>query len=380
MGVVTCLCLLWLGSQSYTRKVVVNGWLEPSEGVVHIHPHRGGRVQIINVKNGDEVSQGGVLITLSTADHSQAGSPWRDNLLRELKTQSHLIRSQMQAAEKMLQQRRQKITEDVRSAEFKLSLSNQQVATAAARLEVSQHGFSRTQSLVRNKQLPRVSLEQSRLAHLSNLSAWNQARHAHLLQQESISAMQHELNMLPLRQQQSQTELGRQLSELNIRMTQLAQQNSLTLTAPRDGMITNLQAKEGQLAAAGHTLLSLQPKNLKLQARLLIPVQAAGFVEPGQTLNIRYSAFAYQKFGVFKAQITTVSDTPLVLDKQSVDAQMSSQKVYQATAELTQQYITAYGRRQVLKSGMTFSADIHQSQRTLFEWLLEPLFAIRGHL
>jgi len=40
----------------------------------------------------------------------------------------------------------------------------------------------------------------------------------------------------------------------------------------------------------------------------------------------------------------------------------------------------AYGNNISLKAGMTFSADVDLSQRTLMEWLMEPLYSITGKL
>lgn len=40
----------------------------------------------------------------------------------------------------------------------------------------------------------------------------------------------------------------------------------------------------------------------------------------------------------------------------------------------------AFGKAFDLKSGMLFEADIMLEQRTLIEWLLEPLYSIKGRI
>ena len=40
----------------------------------------------------------------------------------------------------------------------------------------------------------------------------------------------------------------------------------------------------------------------------------------------------------------------------------------------------AYGEVYPFKAGMTFDADIMQEERKLYEWVLEPLYSIKGKL
>lgn len=54
--------------------------------------------------------------------------------------------------------------------------------------------------------------------------------------------------------------------------------------------------------------------------------------------------------------------------------------VYRLRAKLTQQQMQAFGKSFFLKSGMLFEADIMLEQRTLIEWLLEPIYSLRGRV
>lgn len=59
---------------------------------------------------------------------------------------------------------------------------------------------------------------------------------------------------------------------------------------------------------------------------------------------------------------------------------MTNEPAYLVTAELISETLVAYGEHIQLKAGMTFSADIQLSQRSLLEWLLEPLYSLSGRL
>ena len=52
--------------------------------------------------------------------------------------------------------------------------------------------------------------------------------------------------------------------------------------------------------------------------------------------------------------------------------------VYRLRATLTKQQMQAYSQSFELKSGMLFEADIMLEQRTFIEWLLEPIYSLKG--
>ncbi len=145
-------------------------------------------------------------------------------------------------------------------------------------------------------------------------------------------------------------------------------------------MISGLQVKAGYTIDSSRPLLTLLPKNADIQARIAVPVRSAGFLRKGQALHIRYDAFPYQKFGVQSGEIVNISPS-LVLPGELTDIPISiSEPAYLVTATLNTKEILAYGNNISLKAGMTFSADVDLSQRTLMEWLMEPLYSITGKL
>jgi membrane fusion protein len=128
-----------------------------------------------------------------------------------------------------------------------------------------------------------------------------------------------------------------------------------------------------------------------LVAYFYVPTRAAGFVEPGQTVKLRYAAYPYQKFGMGEGTVTQVERTPYAL--QELPAQIAAsvingsaastntpEPVYRVTVALYSQSIDAYGEAHPLKPGMVAEADIVQRSYRLYEQILEPLrgFAQRG--
>ena len=117
-------------------------------------------------------------------------------------------------------------------------------------------------------------------------------------------------------------------------------------------------------------MLSLLPAQSPLQVELWLPSSALGFVAVGQSVTLRLDAFPYQKFGVQQARLTEVNVTAEQLAE--------GQWLHRAFAALDRQSVLAFGVEQALRPGMLVSADIELERRSLLEWVLEPLFSVRG--
>ena len=52
----------------------------------------------------------------------------------------------------------------------------------------------------------------------------------------------------------------------------------------------------------------------------------------------------------------------------------------QARTGMAEQGVRAYGQSIPLRSGMTLTADVQLAERSLWQWLLEPVYSLRGRL
>lgn len=99
--------------------------------------------------------------------------------------------------------------------------------------------------------------------------------------------------------------------------------------------------------------------------------------EPGDRVLLRYQAYPYQKFGHYGGKVIRVSRsaiTPTTANGESADP------YYRVLVALDQQSITAYGKQETLRPGMRLDADILDERRKLYEWVLEPLYSLRGQI
>lgn len=219
-----------------------------------------------------------------------------------------------------------------------------------------------------------------KLELLSSQQQWKQAERNNLKSEAEVSRLTHEIAGSPQIQANERTVHENQLSDINQQLLTLNRDRQRILYATQNGVVSSLQASAGLMVDQNRPLLSLLPENSPIEARLLVPVRAAGFIANGQQLAIRYDAFPYQKFGLQEGQITSISETILLPGEWANAPLTVSEPAYLVTARVNSDAIIAYGNPVMLKAGMTFSADVALSQRSLLEWILEPLLSVTKRL
>jgi membrane fusion protein len=166
-------------------------------------------------------------------------------------------------------------------------------------------------------------------------------------------------------------------AELDGRLAETAGRHAYLVRAPVAGRISALQARIGLAADPAIPLLAIVPTGDELTAELMVPARAIGFVEPGQAVRLAYEAFPYQRYGLHAGRVTTVSHN-LLRPAELVSPVSTSEPSYRVTVALDRQTVEAFGRSFPLGADMTLKADIVFDRRSLFEWMFEPVFSLRG--
>jgi membrane fusion protein len=314
--------LIFLVRHDYVRKQSVAGALVPDRGLLELRAPAPGSLVNLAVAPDSSVEAGAPLFTVRL-DHTLAGEgAVTEQLLDETRVQEAALRQQM------------------REIEFLIANDERLLGIRAAAL--------------------------ARAANLRDRSlmaaADYDAVYAQWLQQGAA------LGRLALQQ----AELRADAAELQKQQVRMSAEQDAIVRAPTAGRVANVLRHEGASVAAGEAVLVLLPEGALLEAELWLPSSASGFVDPGQPVNLRYDAFPFQKFGVQRARISEIADSALMLQ--------GAPPRFRALATLERQDVLAFGTPHALRPGMTLSADIVVDKRSLLEWLLEPLFSIRGKL
>lgn len=123
----------------------------------------------------------------------------------------------------------------------------------------------------------------------------------------------------------------------------------------------------------------------RLEVHLYAPASAIGFVRLGQPVMVRYRAFPYQKFGLYRGEISAVGTTPLAPDElprsiastahaygQAGARGAGNEGLYRVKVAMARQSVPVHGQEQPLAAGMTLDADLLLERRRVWEWIVEP--------
>jgi membrane fusion protein len=368
----------------YTRRVRVPGITAPAAGLLRITPPQSGIVTERQVEEGDAVTAGQVLFVLSSERQSEAAGAGpsaqhailaqlrerRSSLQQELSRRTALAQQQQAAAARRLA--------DLGAEEAQIAL---ELATQAAREASAAEHADRFGDLERQRFVSSMTARQKRDELLEQTARRQSLERSALALRRETTAVATELRQLPLRTEQQKGDVKRELAVLEQEILSAEAARRFVVVAPRDGIITAIVAEPGQ-AVALHPIATLLPADSPLEAHLFAPSRAVGFVEPGQSVRLRYAAYPFQKFGQYDGVVFQVSRSPLAASElpPQLGLPAHGEGLYRITVRLASPAVNAYGRQQPLSAGMHLEADVMQDRRRLFEWIFEPVLGLRGKL
>jgi membrane fusion protein len=149
--------------------------------------------------------------------------------------------------------------------------------------------------------------------------------------------------------------------------------------APQDGELATVLAEPGQAVAAGQTLATLLPQGSVLEAELYVPTRAAGHVRAGTPVWLRVDAFPYARYGQIAGRVREVSRSAVPMGDLAV-AGVEAQDVYRVRVTIQPPVPDdpTVTWRPALKAGMHVQASLIAERRTLLQWALEPLAALKA--
>lgn len=383
-------CALALGAflawGSYTQRTSVGGQLLPEGGWAKVYAPQSGVVTDKRVTEGQAVRAGDVLYVVSL-DRRNAAAPdglsaiadqvtrRRDSLRFELERLAPLQREQRAATQRRLA-----------AAQADVQVIDQAIDGQRKRVALAEDTLQRYRGL---QQKDFISVEQVQLREADWL---DQRARLQALERDRLAAtrelalLRGDLERMPIEQERQSAELRRALSTSDQELVESQLRRSVQVVAPRDGVATAVAAELGQAVDPARPLLSIVAPGARLQAVLLAPSRAVGFVREGQPVMLRFDAFPYQKFGHGEGKVAQVARAALSGQELQVLAASGmelpgaagGEALYRITVDLARQSVTAYGQQQPLQVGMQLQADILQERRRLYEWVFEPLWTLTG--
>jgi len=379
VAVIIFAAIYFLFSNSYVKRESVVGYLVPDKGVAKIYAPTFGNVDEAVIIEGESVQEGDVLLNISTrrstSDVADLGELMQEQIEKEKASLDRKIEREKQYSKSEWN----RLDGRIRDLSKEKKEIDKQVQTLQERLNIAQEKLLTHKDLVEQGFIPKTVLVDSEDRYLDIRASISNAKRMLESINSQISDTQRQKLQQPIQMDSKLSDLERMQNSLNNRLLENISQKSYAIRAPIDGRVSFMQVKNGQSVSMNSPLLTILPEDTRLYAELFVPTRAVGFVEKGQKVLLRYSAFPYQRFGLHDGEITDVSKVILSPKEVPVPVPLN-EPVYKVTVAIDKQHIQAKGHEVPLQTGMMLEADILVDERSLAEWLLEPIYSLRGRI
>jgi hemolysin D len=375
---------------------VAPGRIIVSDRTKTIQPLEASVVKAVLVKDGDKVKMGQVLVeldpTMASADKASVQEQLNAALSEETRTHALL---QLLSKEKLL-------TQVIRGLEADLALKNQLVSEwqdISAKLSKLDAEATRRQAEIATVKASIAKLEatvpmaQAREADFTKLVDQGFIS-SHATQDKTRERVELERDLTTQRAKLAETEATARETEqarvayraetqrlLNDRYAQAStkriqlradstkasqRQKQTQLTSPVDGTVQQLAVHSvGGVVTSAQALMIIVPDSTQVTAEVSIANQDIGFVNQGQTAEVKLETFSFTKYGTVQAIVDNVTADAVTDDKKG--------SYYPATLTLSQKDMLIDGKRIALSPGMNVTAEIKTGKRRIIEFLLSPV-------
>ncbi|WP_334047298.1 HlyD family secretion protein [Burkholderia cepacia] len=386
MVMATCV-VLFFAFGTYTRRTTVSGVVMPDAGLVKVYALQPGIVVERDVKEGQRVTRGQTLYTVSTDLQSAAQGATQAALIAQARQRKASLLAEMDKTRSLQQDERDTLRAKIGNLKGTLAQIDDQLAAQRLRTSIAGDGATRYRGLLAQDYISKDQAQQREADLLDQQSKLNGLLRDRASTLQSLTEASNELSGLGFKQQNQLAQIDRNVIDVDQNLIESEAKRRIVVTAPEAGIVTAAIADVGQSVDTSRPLASVVPGGARWQAHLFVPSTAIGFVRVGEPVLVRYQAFPYQKFGQYGATVVSIARTALSAAELANDGGPAATPgegrdatFYRVIVALDAQHVTAYGAQQPLQAGMTLQADILQERRRLYEWVLEPLYSLTGKL
>jgi membrane fusion protein len=362
----------------YTRRVHALGVLTPDVGLITVASPVAGRVSSSGAKEGDHVEKGQLLYTIDL-DAVSAGGPTQERVIDELRRQKDSLVKQRELRAATAQSEKLSLAEQEKNLEAQSKQLDEQIALQTKLIPPLKQRVETLAKAVADGIARSSDLQTQNYLYMQAAAQLAQFNQVSLQVKGKIGDLKSQLSTFDSKLAQDLAEMDRSSAQLEQQVAESEAKRAIEVRAPQNGVLTSIRVQAGQNVAPGTALLTLLPSEGRLQANLFVDSSAIGFVEKGAVVMLRYAAFPFQRFGLYRGVVTEVTRAPVesgdALDASGLkDADKNRGGVYRIVVRPDKNSISAYGEERPLEAGMRVEADIALEKRPLFRWLFDPLY------
>lgn len=388
--------LVWASFAEMRELAIGHGEIAPTGHVQTIQHLEGGQVEKIDVREGQQVEAGQILVQLSPVAASSD--------LNQLHVRAASLRVQKEALNALLQGRepdfmaaekdypglaseqmqvytskRDQIAQEQRALEARVL--QRQAEYDAAQLEAEslkiQIEINEEQLAIRAKLLKDGYT--SRRAYLQTKSALEDVKARHYSTVGRREAAKEQLSEAKSALEGGKAEslklLSEERSKVSAELGELEQQvgkhrdrvDRLVVRSPINGIVQELAQKTpGEVVKPGDLVAKVVPLDATVVAEVRVDPKDIGHVNEGDPVEIKISTFDPNVFGIVMGKVGVISASTFKNE--------DGEPYYKAVVTLDQRYVGEGSRRKVIQPGMVVEADIITGSKSIIKYLLKPVY------
>ncbi|KHN91483.1 hemolysin D [Pectobacterium actinidiae] len=394
--------LLWALFAPLDKGVMVNGSVVISGNRKVVQHNQGGIVDKIQVKDGDRVEAGQILLTLNEVDARSASEGLDGQYLQLVAREGRLLAEQQRLSDMVMTPRLRPLAEKsemsvitalqrdlLHSRQQSLKLEAEGMRSSIAGMEAS---LSAQRQVMTSKQKQRETLEQQ-LQGLRSLAAENYVPRNKMLENERLLAqlngdiaqlagdinrnrrdIEQQTLLIAQRQQEYDKEVNSELAEVRAMLSDVGSKKekadfnlaNIQMRAPVSGTVVGLKVfTEGGVIAPGQTLLEIVPDDQPLFVDARLPVELVDKVWAGLPVELQFVAFN---------QSTTprVAGTVELLSADRLLDERDGSPYYSLRVQVDDAGKRALEGLEV-KPGMPVQGFVRTGERSFVNYLFKPL-------
>ena len=379
--------MVLLAFGSYTRRVTTDGIVMPDSGLVKVYTQQPGTVLKKSVVEGQRVTRGMVLYTVSTELWSASGGRTQAAVIEQARQRKSSLLDEIRKTRLLHQQEHDTLGARVVSLRAELARLDDQISTQQRRVSIAIDAVARYKRLLVQDFISTDQFRQRQAEQLDQQSKLLGLQRDRINVSRMLRQTSDEVSSMAIRQENQLSRISRSVMDVDQMLVESEARRELAITAAETGTATAVIAEPGQKVEPARPVASIVPDGARWQIHLFVPSTAVGFLQIGDSVRVRYQAYPYQKFGQYRARVTSIARAALSARDLSESGFAMASRVdpegsafYRVTAMPEDQTVLVYGKPRSLQAGMALQADIMQERRRLYEWVLEPLYSITGKI
>ena len=339
------LFLVWAYFAKLDVVALAPGQILPVESVKVVQHVDGGRIASIQVRDGQLVKKGEVLMRLNDTEaaaeyQTLSAKYWglyaRVERLRALIGERPANFSAVPEIYK----------ETVQEQQHTLKTSLQQISQQKDEIKI----------------LKEVSKIRTELAE-EKLATRVQALDA----QRALSQAEAELLRFRRAQMDELNESSNELVQIQEQLTKLKDRlDRVEVLSPSDGVVQDLKFRTvGGVIPAGAMLMNVVPVDSQMHAEVRVSPVDIGFVKMDQPVRLKVSTFDFMRYGTIEGRVSMVSPYSVLGEGQN--------PYFKVNITVTKEYVGDDQTKKV-EPGMTVQADILTDRQSVLRYLLRPIY------